>query len=71
MALLRTLGWCFLLVMVPLGAVMAAWPDQLTGLLSQLSGLDITRGQLAIGFLLIAALCMRIDLQIRRRHAAG
>lgn len=71
MALLRTLGWCFLLIMVPLGAVLAAWPDQLSSLLSQLSGLEVSRGQLAIGFLLVAALCMRIDLQIRRRHAAG
>lgn len=64
---LRTLGYCFLFVMVPLGGLLAAYPDQIAAGLSQVLGMSVSRGNLGIAFLFLAAACMRIDLSIRRR----
>lgn len=69
MKMLRTLGYCFLFVMVPLGGLLAAYPDQISSLVSSLLGADVSRGALGIGFLFISAVCMRVDLGIRRRAA--
>lgn len=69
MKILRTLGYCFLFVMVPLGGLLAAYPDQISGLVSALLRTDVSRGALGIGFLFISAICMRVDLGIRRRAA--
>ncbi|UAW97287.1 hypothetical protein KEM63_10665 [Halopseudomonas nanhaiensis] len=70
MSLLRTLGFCFLFIMVPLGGLLAAYPDEIAGGLSGLFGTEVTRGHLGIGFLFLAAICMRVDLSIRRRAQA-
>ncbi|WP_415059062.1 hypothetical protein [Halopseudomonas sp.] len=67
MKILRTLGYCFLFVMVPLGGLLAAYPDQISSLVSALLRTDVSRGALGIGFLFLSAVCMRIDLSIRRR----
>lgn len=69
MKILRTLGYCFLFVMVPLGGLLAAYPDQISSLMSSLLRTDVSRGALGIGFLFISAICMRVDLGIRRRAA--
>lgn len=69
MKILRTLGYCFLFVMVPLGGLLAAYPDQISGLVSALLRTEVSRGALGIGFLFISAVCMRVDLGIRRRAA--
>jgi len=65
--ILRTLGYCFLFVMVPLGGLLAAYPDQISSLVATLLRTDVSRGALGIGFLFLSAVCMRIDLSIRRR----
>lgn len=67
MKILRTLGYCFLFVMVPLGGLLAAYPDQISSLVATLLRTDVSRGALGIGFLFLSAVCMRIDLSIRRR----
>jgi hypothetical protein len=67
--MLRTLGYCFLFVMVPLGGLLAAYPDQISSLVSALLRTDVSRVSLGIGFLFISAVCMRVDLGIRRRAA--
>jgi len=64
---LRTMGYCFLFVMVPLGGLLAAYPDQIANGLSALFGFGVTRGSLGIAFLFLAAICMRVDMGIRRR----
>ncbi|WP_373185673.1 hypothetical protein [Halopseudomonas sp.] len=69
MKILRTLGYCFLFVMVPLGGVLAAYPDQISGFISALLRTDVSRGALGIAFLFISAVCMKVDLGIRRRAA--
>jgi hypothetical protein len=53
--------------MVPLGGLLAAYPDQISSLVSVLLRTDVSRGALGIGFLFLSAVCMRIDLSIRRR----
>ena len=70
MNLLRTLGFCFLFVMVPLGGLLAAYPDAIAAGLASLLGFEVTRGNLGVAFLFLAAVCMRIDLSIRRRAQA-
>ncbi|SDS58444.1 hypothetical protein SAMN05216421_1791 [Halopseudomonas xinjiangensis] len=70
MNLLRTLGLCFLFVMVPLGGLLAAYPDEIANGLSSLMGVEVTRGNLGVAFLGLAAVCMRVDLSIRRRAQA-
>ncbi len=69
MRILRTLGYCFLFVMVPLGALLATYPDQISAFISALVRTDVSRGALGIGFLFISAVCMKVDLGIRRRAA--
>ena len=69
MKILRTLGYCFVFVMVPLGGLLAAYPDQVGSFASALLRTDVSRGALGIGFLFISAICMRVDLGIRRRAA--
>jgi hypothetical protein len=53
--------------MVPLGGLLAAYPDQISSLVATLLRTDVSRGALGIGFLFLSAVCMRIDLSIRRR----
>lgn len=67
MNLLRTLGYSFLFVMVPLGGLLAAYPDEIAAGLSNMLGTSVSRGNLGVAFLFLAAACMRIDLSIRRR----
>ena len=67
--ILRTLGYCFLFVMVPLGGLLAAYPEQISHLVSTVLRTDVSRGALGIGFLFISAICMKVDLGIRRRAA--
>lgn len=68
--LLRTLGFCFLFVMVPLGGLLAANPGEIADGLSSLTGVEVARGHLGIAFLGLAVVCMRVDLTIRRRAQA-
>ncbi len=69
MKILRTLGYCFLFVMVPLGALLATYTYQISAFVSALGRTDVSRGALGIGFLFISAVCMKVDLGIRRRAA--
>lgn len=70
MNMLRSIGLLFLFLVVPLGALLANYPGQVAEWLSDLSGTVITRGNLAAGFMLITAICLKIDLTIRRRAQA-
>lgn len=69
MKIFRTLGYCFLFVMVPIGGLLAAYPDEIASFVSRLAGTTVSRGALGIAFLFLAAVCMRVDIGIRRRHA--
>ncbi|QJD57807.1 hypothetical protein HG264_02210 [Pseudomonas sp. gcc21] len=69
MKIFRTLGFCFLFIMVPLGGLLAAYPNEVANAVSSIFGTPVSRGALGIAFLFIAAVCMRIDMSIRRRHA--
>jgi len=69
MTIFRTLGYCFLFIMVPLGGLLAAFPDEIAAGLSALLPVQVSRGALGIAFLALAAVCMRVDLGIRRRAA--
>lgn len=70
MELLRSIGYLFLFLLVPLGALLANYPGPSAEWLSGLLALDISRGNLGAGFMLLAAICLRIDLGIRRRAQA-
>jgi hypothetical protein len=65
--LLRSMGFLFLFLLVPLGALLANYPGPIAEWLSSLFGVDISRGNLGAGFMLLAAICLKIDLDIRRR----
>ncbi|QIB51740.1 hypothetical protein [Pseudomonas sp. OIL-1] len=69
MKIFRTLGFCFLFIMVPLGGLLAAYPNEIANAVSSIAGTTVSRGALGIAFLFIAAVCMRVDIGIRRRHA--
>lgn len=71
MDLLRSLGFLFLFLLVPLGALLANYPDGIAEWLSGLFAVDISRGNLGAGFMLLAAICLKVDLGIRRRAQAG
>ncbi|SDH44584.1 hypothetical protein SAMN05216603_10954 [Pseudomonas benzenivorans] len=71
MDLLRSLGLFFLFLLVPLGALLASYPGPIAEWLSGLFAVEISRGNLGAGFLLLAAICLRVDLGIRRRAQAG
>ncbi|WP_339515492.1 hypothetical protein [Pseudomonas sp. RL_15y_Pfl2_60] len=71
MDLLRAIGFCFLGVVVPLGALLASNPSGIAQWLSGMLGTDVTRASLGIGFLALAAICLKIDLTIRRRAQAA
>lgn len=68
MALLRAIGFCFLLLVAPLGAFLASYSQLVADALSQLLGTAVSRGQLGLAFMLLTALCLRIDLGVRRRY---
>lgn len=67
MGLLRSMGFLFLFLLVPLGALLANYPGPIAEWLSSLLGVEITRGNLGAGFMLLAAICLKVDLNIRRR----
>lgn len=67
MGLLRSMGFFFLFLLVPLGALLANYPGPTAEWLSNLFGVTISRGNLGAGFMLLAAICLKIDLSIRRR----
>lgn len=71
MDLLRSLGFLFLFLLVPLGALLANYPGGIAEWLSGLFAVDISRGHLGAGFMLLAAICLKVDLGIRRRAQAG
>ena len=70
MDMLRSLGLLFLFLLVPLGALLANYPGPIAGWLSGLFGVEITRGNLGAGFMLLAAICLKVDLSSRRRAQA-
>ncbi|MBS7690995.1 hypothetical protein I0E51_15075 [Pseudomonas lalucatii] len=69
--MLRALGFFFLFLLVPLGALLANYPGPLAEWLSGLLGVPVSRGNLGAGFMLLAAICLKLDLRIRRRAQAG
>ncbi len=71
MDFLRSIGLLFLFFLVPLGALLASYPGPIAEWLSGLCGLEVSRGNLGAGFMLLAAICLRIDLGIRRRAQAA
>lgn len=70
MDMLRSMGLLFLFLLVPLGALLASYPGPIAEWLSALFGVAITRGNLGAGFMLLAAICLRVDLGLRRRAQA-
>jgi hypothetical protein len=70
MDLLRSMGFLFLFLLVPLGALLANYPGPIAAWLSELFAVDISRGNLGAGFMVLAAICLRVDLGIRRRAQA-
>lgn len=67
MNLLRSMGLLFLFVLVPLGALLANYPEAIAAWLSAVFDTSISRGNLGVGFLLLAAICLKVDLTLRRR----
>lgn len=70
MDLLRAIGFCFLGIVVPLGALLTSNPSGIALWLSELFGTEVSRASIGIGFLALAAICLKIDLTIRRRALA-
>ncbi|WP_439887201.1 hypothetical protein ACSX1C_17475 [Pseudomonas sp. MBLB4123] len=70
MNMLRSLGFFFLFLLVPLGALLANYPEPVVEWLGNLFGVPVSRGNLGAGFMLLAAICLRLDLGIRRRAQA-
>ena len=70
MDMLRSLGLLFLFLLVPLGALLANYPGPIAEWLSGLFGVEISRGNLGAGFMLLAAICLKVDLSSRRRAQA-
>jgi hypothetical protein len=52
------MGFFFLFLLVPLGALLANYPGPIAEWLSSLLGVEITRGNLGAGFMLLAAICL-------------
>ncbi|MHA6492092.1 hypothetical protein ACX0MV_02440 [Pseudomonas borbori] len=70
MDLLRSIGFLFLFVVVPLGAMLANFPGPIAHWLSELFGFTVTRGNLGAAFLLVTVICLKVDLTRRRRAQA-
>ncbi|NQD91850.1 hypothetical protein HP532_04195 [Pseudomonas sp. CrR25] len=70
MDMLRSLGFFFLFLLVPLGALLANYPEPVAEWLGELFGAPVSRGNLGAGFMLLAAICLKLDLSIRRRAQA-
>ncbi|MEH6366492.1 MAG: hypothetical protein V7764_09505 [Pseudomonas marincola] len=68
MSFLRAIGFMFLCVVVPVGALLASNPDAFAQWIGSTLGIEFTRGNLAVAFLLLTGICLKIDLTIRRRH---
>ncbi|WP_324732896.1 hypothetical protein [Pseudomonas paeninsulae] len=71
MNMMRSMGFFFLFLLVPLGALLANYPGPIAEWLSGLFGVQISRGNLGAGFMLLAAICLKVDLTIRRRAQAS
>lgn len=70
MNMMRSMGFFFLFLLVPLGALLASYPGPIADWLSALFGVSISRGNLGAGFMVLAAICLKVDLSIRRRAQA-
>ncbi|WP_079204378.1 hypothetical protein [Pseudomonas sp. CC6-YY-74] len=71
MNMMRSMGFFFLFLLVPLGALLANYPGPIAEWLSGLFGVQISRGNLGAGFMVLAAICLKVDLTIRRRAQAS
>jgi hypothetical protein len=67
MGMLRSMGYLFFFLVVPLGALLASNPEGIAQWLSNLLGMEVTRGNLGVAFIVLTGVCLKIDLTRRRR----
>lgn len=67
MSLLRAIGFMFLCVVVPVGALLASNPDGIAQWVGATFGVDFSRANLAVAFFVLTGICLKIDLTLRRK----